>query len=82
MSRHQLPSARPRFEVFVGWDPPLQTYFCQVYDTRRKEEENPILWVGTDKRTSWKEILDTISPYAAVSREMAQTLLDDKRLNR
>ncbi len=82
MSRHQLPTKSPRFEVFVGWDPPLQTYFAQVYDTKGKEENQPFIRLGATKRTTWHEIVQAISPYAAVSLEVAERLVEDKRLNR
>src|ERR1700731_4192395 len=83
VSRHQLPTKSPRFEVFIGWDPVLQTYFAQVYDTKGEEDEQPFIWLGAIEPTTWKEILDEISPYAAVSPlEMAQRLVEDKRLNR
>jgi len=39
VSQHQLPSKSPRFEVFVGWDPPLQTFFVQVYDKKGTERQ-------------------------------------------
>ncbi len=35
-----------RYEVIVGWDPGLQTYFAQVIDPEYDEEE-PIVWLGT-----------------------------------
>ena len=82
MSRHQLPSENPRFEVFVGWDPALETYFAEVYDTKGEEEYQPFIWLGGIERTTWKAILDEISPYAAVSMEVAERLVEDKRLNR
>ena len=82
MSRHQLPTKSPRFKVFVGWDPPLQSYFAQVYDTKG-EENQPFIWLGADlKRVMWMDIIQAISPYAAVTQEIAERLVEDKRLNR
>lgn len=37
-------------ELVVGWDPPLRTFFAQVYDTSVDEDENPIVWLGADER--------------------------------
>ncbi len=82
MSRHQLPTKSRRFQVFVGWDPPLQTYFAQVYYSKGKEDDHPFIWLGADKRVTWHEIVQAISPYAAVSLEVAERLVEDKRLNR
>lgn len=28
----------PGFEVVVGWDPPLQTFFAQTYPTNKKHD--------------------------------------------
>ena len=83
MSRHQLPTKSPRFEVFVGWDPALQSFFAQVYDTKGEEEYQPFIWLGAPwKRVMWMEIIQAISPYAAVTLEIAERLAEDKRLNR
>jgi hypothetical protein len=83
VSRHQLPTKNPRFEVFVGWAPTLQTYFAQVYDTKGEEEYQPFISLGADlKRVMWMEIIQAISPYAAVTLEIAERLVEDKRLNR
>ena len=83
MSRHQLPTKSPRFEVFVGWDPPLQTFFAQVFDRKGDEADQPFIWLGADlKRVTWQEIIQAISPYAVVSLETAERLVEDRRLNR
>jgi hypothetical protein len=82
VSRHQLPTKSPRWEVFIGWDPTLQTYFAQVYDTKGEEDEQPFIWPGSIEPVAWKTIIDAISPYAAVSLEIAARLVEDKRLNR
>src|SRR5262245_50245471 len=31
MSRYAIAPQDPRYEVIVGWDPPMQTYFGQVF---------------------------------------------------
>ena len=50
MSRRQL-KAREGFEVFVGWDPPLRTFFAQVYDLSIEDEDEQLLvWLGTSFR--------------------------------
>ena len=82
MSRHQLPTKNPRYEVFVGWAPPLQTFFGQVYDTKGKKEDQPFVWRGADGPTTLTAIFAAISPYAAVSLEVSERLVEDKRLNR
>jgi hypothetical protein len=44
MSRYRL-SVEP-LEIVVGWDPPLQTFFLQILDPAKDEEEEIIHWVG------------------------------------
>jgi hypothetical protein len=66
VSRHRLPTKSPRFEVFV----------------KGKEEDQPFIWLGADGPTTWKTIIDAVSPYAAVSLEIAERLVEDRRLNR
>jgi hypothetical protein len=46
MSRHRLVDD---LEVFVGWDPPLQTFFLQVfYPTAEDEDEVLLLSLGEE----------------------------------
>jgi len=44
MSRYRL-SVEP-LEIVVGWDPPLQTFFLQILDPAKDEEEEIIHWAG------------------------------------
>ncbi len=49
MSRHVITDGP--FEIAVGWDPPLQTFFGQVYDHRITDPDRQlVLWVGADER--------------------------------
>ena len=82
MSRHQLPTSNPRFEVFVGWDPPLQTYFLQVYDIEGTPDTQPFIWRGADEILSFRELLTALPSYAPLSVEMADLLAEDARYNR
>lgn len=43
MSRHVVEG--DGIEVVVGWDPPLQSFFYQLFDLRRSRDE-PELWSG------------------------------------
>ena len=46
--RHR-PEARDDYDVVVGWDPPLNTYFAQVAQGARVEDVESwdlILWAG------------------------------------
>ena len=56
MSRHDLISFSKRFDITVGWDAPMLTYFAQVEDlelVKRGEDDTLVVWVGT----SYSEIL-------------------------
>lgn len=49
MSRYVIEDS-PRREVVVGWDPPLGTFFGQIFGTQVPEDENDcIWWVGDGK---------------------------------
>jgi hypothetical protein len=82
MSRHQLLPNNPRFEVFVGWDPPLQTFFVQVYDREGAEEDQPFVWLGASGRIGFEELVRGVSPYAPISLQMAELLSEDRSANR
>ena len=60
MSRHLIDGLNPRHLVYVGWDPPLSTYFGQVYDPARGEDENPIYWIGTDRPAQFPEVAELV----------------------
>ena len=48
MSRHLIAALQPQYTCVVGYDPPLGTFFAQVWDqTLPATEEQVVLWVGT-----------------------------------
>jgi len=56
MSRHDLIPFSKNYDVTVGWDPPLETFFAQVEDlllARQDDDDAMVVWVGT----SYREIL-------------------------
>jgi len=52
MSRYTIPAHHPRYEVVVGWDNPLATFFCEVFNTTVDEDDDTacVLWEGTTLR--------------------------------
>lgn len=47
MSRYRLTPHASRYEVIVGWDPPLETFFGQVFVPAAAEDDDAcVLWVG------------------------------------
>lgn len=70
MSRHELAPRRDGLEVVVGWDPPLCTFFAQVWD-RTIDEDDPaaeLLWVGCAPRElrDVQQVVDAVAPWALV----------------
>jgi hypothetical protein len=82
MSRHEIESFAKRYEVAVGWDRPLNTYFAQVKDLEDTDEDSDplIVWVGT----SYSEILrpedlqSHIAPFATIARVTLKALRKDR----
>ena len=86
MSRRTIPAAgAPRFELCVGWDAPMNTYFFQLFDNEADEdagEDYCYKWSGYefDMHQDPQEVLDLARPFAAAYDEeaMRKTLLSDR----
>jgi hypothetical protein len=67
VSRHVLRSDA-RWEVVVGYDPPLDTYFYLVY---ADDEEDPIVWtgVGPQELTNVRSALEPLREFVDLSPE-------------
>jgi hypothetical protein len=63
----------------VGWDPPLGTYFAQVYPNDGDLDDDPVLWIGSRPRQapSLDALRGALQPYGAISDELAATLTQD-----
>jgi hypothetical protein len=49
MSRYTIPAHAARYHVVVGWDPPLATFFGEVWDRTVPDEHDEaacLLWAG------------------------------------
>lgn len=82
MSRRTFHGSPATMRIVVGWDPPLQTYFAQVWDTEGSGEQkgdHPVLWVGC----AWQEVqtvqeLDALlAPYGGVPEPIRAELIAD-----
>lgn len=85
MSRHQIPGIDPKHEVFVGWDPPLMSFFGQVYDPSLDEEENPTFWVGAGRLRELQTVghlVLAMTSYVVFSDAVLTMLNDDRRFDR
>ena len=72
MSQYKI--ATNPLTVIVGWDNPLKTYFAQVIDQSKPEEEEMICSFGaTEELTKVKSLIGAISPYAVIPVESRST---------
>lgn len=83
MSRYELPPKDPAHKVIVGWDHPLLTYFVQVIDRKKEdddEDEKFVLWLGCSPREIYEvdHLARAVGRYAVLTTEMRTTLYDDK----
>jgi len=82
MSRYELiPLARPALEIAVGWDTPLSTFFAQVVDCDRHEDdpERYVRWIGCtpgefrDPLT----VIEAVKAYAVIPDDLYSSLYAD-----
>lgn len=84
MSRYSLkplPEYSDIFEVAVGWDPGLDTYFVQVFGTPDASSEPEVrLWRGTSVReiVAVQELLAIAGNYAEVPGALSARLTLDR----
>jgi hypothetical protein len=78
VSRHRI-AEKPN-EIVVGWDPPLQTFFLQILDPEKDEEEEIVLWLGARHGELQKvdDLAAALAPYASLTPELAQQLEAEK----
>jgi len=83
MSRHELDPLNPVHEVTVGWDPPMETYFAQVFDTAGDEENGTceVLWIGTGFREVLNPaaVIAAVAPVASLPADLLGQLARDRR---
>jgi len=78
MSRHRI--ASDPTEIIVGWDPPLRTYFLQIIDPAKSEEEELVLWLGVTPGAlpAVEDLVVALAPYAVLPVEFARKLETEK----
>lgn len=81
-SRRHVPGTRDDYEVLVGWDNPLITFFARVEGKRdpSDRQRRELMWVGTDRSEilTVERLSEVLRPYAMLSPAM----LDDLRRDR
>lgn len=62
MSQHVV--VREEKKWVFGWDQPLQSFFLQVHDTTRDEDDQIITWLGATAETRMYEVQDLVTAAA------------------
>lgn len=58
MSRYNIPAKdASRYSCTVGYDNPLQTFFCQIYDNEAVDYNNSIDWVANPDHEEKEELI-------------------------
>ena len=84
MSRYKLKSPKyPQYDIAVGWNKSLLTYFCIIQNLNiDKNEADPIiLWVGVnyDEVRTVEEFAGTIPNYLIIPVDIVVKLKQDAR---
>lgn len=58
MSQHVVEQGEKKY-VF-GWDQPLMSFFLQVHDLIREEDERITIWLGTTADTKMYEVEELV----------------------
>lgn len=79
---HQDSTTGTHYEITVGWDRPLQTFFAQVFafPEGKSTASKPVLWTGLDldQHPDPKAVLEAVSEYFPIPEGLAQTLEADR----
>jgi hypothetical protein len=78
MSRHTI--AHPTLHIVVGFDPPLQSFFCTVDDLSKSEEEQELLWEGCTPKalTTLDQLQAVLAAYAVLPEAVCAQLVQDQ----
>lgn len=86
MSRYRIPADDPRYDVIVGWDDPLETYFATVFDTIVTEDDAAAcrLWAGAALRAlpTVEALRNCLQAYATIPPEVVAQLRQDHATTR
>jgi len=77
MSRYKLPA--DGLDIVVGWDPPLSTFFVQVWDLHKPEDDNEVLWVGytPGEIRDVDQVVKAVAPWVRVPDSVQRSLYAD-----
>jgi hypothetical protein len=68
----------PRYEIVLGWDNPLESFFVQVWD-RSSDEEDPVLWMGAKpgEVATVEALAALVRPYGEIPDVILARLRED-----
>lgn len=81
MSRYTIPGSKSIHTIVIGYDPPLQTYFAQVYDLSRPTgEDHAVGWFGTQPSAirTVEQLQYLLRNYATLTKEQCAALQQDQ----
>ena len=82
MSRHTIAALHPQHTCVVGYDPPLGTFFAQLWNqTLPAAEEQVVLWVGTalEEIPTVQALATALHEYAVIPAAVWQRLESEQR---
>ena len=82
MSRHTIAALHPQHTCVVGYDPPLGTFFAQLWDQSiPAAEEQLVLWVGTtlEEIPTVQALATTLYAHAVIPAGVWQLLESEQR---
>ena len=83
MSRHDLIPFSKQYDVTVGWDPPMETFFAQVEDlilARQGNDDAMVVWFGTSFRDILRpeDLAVHVAQYATLTDDYLAILRADR----
>ena len=81
MSRYRIPAHAARYDIHVGWDPPLETFFVHVFDTAADDDDAAcVLWEGVGFQTlpTVEALQRALQPYAMIPPVLCTRLRHDR----
>ena len=79
MSRYRIPAENPQYDVIIGWDDPLETYFATIFDTTVDDDAACVLWEGAALRAlpTVDALQACLQAYATIPEEVVAQLHHD-----
>jgi hypothetical protein len=86
MSRYTIPAHAARYHVVVGWDPPLATFFGEVWDTTKDENDDAacVVWAGAalGALPTVDALQTCLATFATIPADMVAQLQQDRATTR